>query len=80
MGGRGWELQCIRPPVMRVFVDAAIHVEGSAYTVGVWGPRGPAIRHCPVWITNQQSAELWGVLAGLEYVRSAHLKTYAHRV
>ena len=44
MGAGGWEPQCIRPPLMRVFVDAAINAEGSADTVGVWGPRGPAIR------------------------------------
>ena len=61
-------------PVMRVFVDAAMNAEGTAYAVGVWGPRGPTIRRCPVWVTSQQLAKLWGVQAGLGCVRSAHCK------
>ena len=34
--------------------------------VGIWNQAGPWIRRCPRWVTSQQSAELWGVLAGLE--------------
>ena len=32
----------------------------------VWDRTGPWIRRCPRWVTSQQSAELWGVLARLE--------------
>ena len=37
--------------------------------VGIWKPNGPWIRRCPRWVTSQQSAELWDILAGLERAR-----------
>ena len=75
MSGRGWEPDTVpgtadTPPAHRVFVDAArtgrTTGDRSSYVVGSWGPTGAALDPCPPWITNQQSAELWGTIVALD--------------
>ena len=68
---RGWEPHCVSPaPPVRIFSDAAPnpHFPGR-YVVGLWSPRGPSVRRVPVWVDNQQAAELYGALAALDLVR-----------
>ena len=54
-----------------MYVDAAATPWGP-YAVGVWGPRGARISRCPVWVTSQQIAEVWGVVVALDEVRALH--------
>jgi hypothetical protein len=68
---RGWEpaLSSTTPPI-RVFADAAPDPQfPGRYMVGLWTRAGPTIRRAPVWVDNQQSAELFGALAALDLVR-----------
>ena len=64
---RGWMPACTQHTFTSapcLFVDAAQGPRG--YWVGIWDRTGPWIRRCPRQITSEQSAEPWGVLAGLE--------------
>ena len=68
---RGWEpaLSSTTPPI-RIFADAAPDPQfPGRYMVGLWTRAGPTIRRAPVWVDNQQSAELFGALAALDLVR-----------
>ena len=67
---RGWGPTCTPNTFTKapnLFVDAAQGPGGC--WVGISNPKGPWIRRCPCWVTSQQSAELWGILAGLERAR-----------
>ena len=73
----GWEPSCPADAFLQapqVYVDAAATPWGP-YMVGLWGPKGGRIRRCPVWVTNQQSAELWGVVVALDEVQALHAPT-----
>ena len=48
----------------------AVTTPWGPFTVGLWGPRGARIRRCPVWVTSQQSAELWGIMVALDEARA----------
>ena len=71
---RGWEPSCpadVFPQAPQVYVDAAATPWGP-YMVGLWGPKGARIRCCPICVTGEQSAELWGVVVALDEVRALH--------
>ena len=63
---RGWMPACTQ----HMFTRAPCHVDAAqglrGYWLGIWDQAGPWIRRCPRWVTSQQSADFWGVVAGLE--------------
>ena len=77
---RGWEPSCPVDTLLeapQLYVDAA-ETPWGAYMVGLWGLGGARIRRCPVWVTSQQSAELWGVVVAMDEMRK--LRTMTARV
>ena len=53
-----------------IAVDAADHVTDSGavrYTVGLYTPQVHRVFDCPVWVTTQQIAEMYGVWVLVKY-------------